>query len=73
MKLPGISLREESTVALRFATRLFHPMGFTSRNYPTAENINKKIKSDEERHERGDVLETRQFGSVGRISLGFPH
>lgn len=36
----------------------------TSRNFPTAENISKKIKSDEERQERGDVLETRQFGLV---------
>ncbi|CAF3172019.1 unnamed protein product, partial [Rotaria sp. Silwood2] len=32
------------------------------KNYPTTDNINKKMKSDEERQERGDVLETRQFG-----------
>lgn len=35
-----------------------------NRNYPTVDNVNKKMKSDEERQERGDVLETRQFGLV---------
>ncbi|CAF3464468.1 unnamed protein product [Rotaria socialis] len=34
------------------------------KNYPTADNITKKLKSDEERQERGDVLETRQFGRI---------
>ncbi|CAF1461330.1 unnamed protein product [Rotaria sordida] len=34
------------------------------KNYPTTDNINKKMKSDEERQERGDVLETRQFGRI---------
>jgi hypothetical protein len=34
------------------------------RNYPTKDNIDKKMKSDEERQERGDVLQTRQFGLV---------
>jgi hypothetical protein len=37
---------------------------FIYRNYPTTDNINKKMKSDEERQERGDVLQTRQFGLV---------
>ncbi|CAF1020990.1 unnamed protein product [Adineta ricciae] len=34
------------------------------KNYPTADNISKKIKSEEERQERGDILETRQFGRM---------
>ncbi|CAF3614480.1 unnamed protein product [Rotaria sp. Silwood1] len=34
------------------------------KNYPTTDNINKKMKSDEERQERGDVLQTRQFGEL---------
>ncbi|UJR15427.1 hypothetical protein I4U23_002372 [Adineta vaga] len=34
------------------------------KNYPTADNINKKMKSEEERQERGDILETRQFGRM---------
>ncbi|CAF1147758.1 unnamed protein product [Adineta steineri] len=34
------------------------------KNFPTADNINKKMKTDEERQERGDILETRQFGRM---------
>lgn len=44
-------------------------ISFVDRNFPTTDNINKKLKSDEERQERGDILETRQFGFVFMINL----
>lgn len=40
------------------------------RNYPTAENIEKKKKIKEERKSRGEVLETKEFGKFRKRQPG---
>lgn len=53
-------LKKQTSLSSRSFNAVFH----SCRNYPTLSNIEKKVKTMEVKEQRGDVLETAQFGCV---------